>query len=167
MTIIRYVSGNTVSKQLGHDKYHLDKLLEKYNDILVGMENAKSNFYSDKVHSDIDKCDLEIIQIRYDNYHEHNIIPYTIVSIDCPQCDGNIRLNSRPSKIKLFVVQTISDRIEITFCLYEEELKKYNPSVLAAADLYIIKKIDEFALIPDKKIQLTVSDRIKKLLPFT
>lgn len=175
MKPVKGVDGQQVVDSFQHDLLHSEELLEIYPDLHIATQSNENaiheiEYFSTSISSEVDACDFSK-ENPATYIYTHIVHPYKIVQLNCPKCDGKVRVNSNPHKIPIFLEHETVFRKEFTInCfVYEDLFKSHNMSnkVLSETQLYIISKLNEHTKNNNKLDLFGLSNSLKILLPFS
>lgn len=175
MKITKGFEAQQVVDQFQHDLIHSEALLKLYPDLSVIAKNISSTiheieYFSTTISSDVDSS--EFFKEPTSTYlFTHVVLPYKNVQLNCSKCDGIVRVNSNPHRVPLFLEHEVVFKKEYTIsCFVYEDLLKihnFNSKILADSQMYILSKLEEHTKNNNKLDLFTLSNSIKRLLPFT
>jgi hypothetical protein len=152
------VEAQAVVDQFHHHTLHSDALLRLYPDLTIVADGTTVDYF-------------DFLKESTTTYlYIHSVRPYKNIQINCLKCDGVVRVNSHPFRIPIFLEHEIvyNKEYNIYSFVYEDLIKAHNFSAktLAETQLYILSKLEEHTKNNHKIDFFTMSNSIKRLLPF-
>ncbi len=155
--------------QIDHITLHSEKLLQLYPDLNVSPTIFETKYFSKTLNADVDEFEFSSSSMSTYVYI-HKISPFKNVQIDCPKCNGLVRVNSEPHELPILIEHELTFRTAFNLYTppYQDIIKSANLSekTLTAVQLHIISKLEEHHSSKHTLDLLGLNDSIKKLLPF-